>query len=86
MDVRIKEAELPQTELRNYTEFLLAAPAETGTGVPVYQQKVLPPFSGQFATGSAVSAARLVIEVVDPDDVATIERLRTAITEKLRAS
>lgn len=82
---RIKESEIDTTELRRYTDFLLAAPGEVGTGVPVFHLRELAPLSGPLAPAKVMDVRHLVIEVDDPDSAQTIERLRRAITDRLRS-
>ena len=80
----IKESEISETEVKRFTEALLVLPGDRSQGVPVWSLKVLPSFSSAHAPAKVTEGHTLYVEVENPDDADTRNRVRTALFAQMR--
>lgn len=81
MAVTISEDKISSTDLRGYSVFILMKAGGSGEGNPIYDVKMLPSTYGL----QHIPNGQLIIEVEEPYSPATIDRVRTAIANKLAA-
>ena len=84
---RIAEAELATLEIATlwtFTDFFVAAPGGFEVGEPVFRLREIPTKSGQNQPPRAMPVRHLLIEVGEPSEETTRERIRTAITARIR--
>lgn len=84
MNSVIKEADIPTTDLKPFTQALLVRPGERDSGVPVWAPNLMASFYSASAPAKVFVSRTLLVEVDDPDDQQTIDRVRKALTEQRR--
>ncbi|MET3382705.1 hypothetical protein [Variovorax paradoxus] len=86
MNDRIKEeaiATIEMDELRQYTDFFVAASGGFEVGDAVFRVREIQRGGGQTPSLSPMAGRRLVIEVADSEAEDTRDRVRTAITARM---
>lgn len=87
MSDRITEeglATIEPAKLWKYTDFFVARPGEFESGDPVFRIRQIPPGDGREPPPQVMTVRHLVVDVADPAEEATRDRIRTAITARMR--
>lgn len=85
MTLRITEAGLATADVKFVNEVLVAAPGTTESGITVYKRKLLAPFVGQHAEVAVAPYHQLIVEVDDPEDPDTQDRIRMKVQNRMLA-
>ncbi|WP_454706695.1 hypothetical protein [Delftia acidovorans] len=80
--MRITEAQLDSFDLSFAKSVLVAAPTEVGSGIEVFKLAIAAPFVAARTAAQPSRYHQLIVEVDDPDNPSTQERIRTKCMQR----
>jgi len=78
----ITEAEIGDVDLKSYHSVLLVASPDDASGVEVFTWPRMAPLADRSVPGKLNDYSYLFVVVADPDDLATVERVKNAVIPK----